>query len=59
MDSLDHLQDRQTCGLCNRPICFSDDFCSTCRRALPAGRRERDVVLEAEAQLLTAAAVTA
>jgi predicted amidophosphoribosyltransferase len=53
MDILDRLADRQVCGLCDRPIRFTDDFCSRCRAVLPAP--EPDVVLEAE--LLTAAAV--
>lgn len=53
MDTLDVLTARQCCGLCDRPIRFTDDFCSRCRQVLPAGH-EPDVVLEAE--LLTATA---
>jgi predicted amidophosphoribosyltransferase len=55
MDTLDLLNARQCCGLCDRPIRYTDDFCSRCRRVFPSGRPEADVVLDAE--LLTAAAV--
>lgn len=54
MDTLDVLTARQCCGLCDRPVRYTDDFCSRCRQVLPAGRPEAHVVLEAE--LLTAAA---
>jgi predicted amidophosphoribosyltransferase len=55
MDTLDLLTARQCCGLCDRPIRFTDDFCSRCRQVLPAGHVD-DVVLAAE--LLTAVAAS-
>jgi predicted nucleic acid-binding Zn ribbon protein len=59
MDVLDHLSDRPQCGLCSRPVRWSDDFCSRCRQVLPEPRQrlrvdERMVVVEAEAILLAA-----
>lgn len=54
MDVLDRLTERACCGLCGRPVRYTDDFCSLCRRVLPAGRRD-PVVVEAELTLLLAA----
>jgi predicted amidophosphoribosyltransferase len=54
---LDLLTARQCCGLCDRPIRYTDDFCTRCRGLLPGGRHVDDLVLAAE--LLTVAAVPA
>jgi predicted amidophosphoribosyltransferase len=56
MDVLDHLNERHNCGLCDRPIRFTDDFCSRCRQVLPAGADiDPEVIVEAELALLLAA----
>jgi hypothetical protein len=53
MDVLDQLSDRPQCGLCSRPVRWSDDFCSRCRVVLPAPVKAT-VVDEAELLLLAA-----